>query len=108
MSAPARERTPLPLVRAHAGGRSAMTCKYRCDDACSKPVPNATGHEYFGDLVARGASRRTVLKGGGLLAAVVGLGTAAGVTPAAAAPAADTLGAKPGTKAPFGFTPIAP
>jgi uncharacterized protein len=110
MSAPARERTLLPLIRAHSGGRSAMTCTYRCDDACSKPVPNATSHEYFGDLVARGASRRTVLKGGGLVAAVVGLGTAAGATPAAAAPAADALGtgAKPGTKAPFGFTPIAP
>ena len=42
-SLPARERTLLPLVRAHSGGRSAMTCHFRCDDACSKPVPNTTG-----------------------------------------------------------------
>ena len=59
MSAPAPERAPLPLLAVHQGGRSAMTCHFKCDDACSKPVPNETGHEYFGDLVAAGASRRS-------------------------------------------------
>ena len=57
MTAPAPRRTVLPLVRAHTGGRSAMTCHYRCDDACSKPVPNPTDNPTFGDLVAAGASR---------------------------------------------------
>jgi secreted PhoX family phosphatase len=112
MSAPAPERTVLPLLspdRAHPGGRSAMTCHYRCDDACSKPVPNTSGNGYFGDIVAAGASRRSVLKGGGLAAAVVGLTTFAGAQPAAAVPAAagGTAPAASTPKSPFGFTPIA-
>ena len=28
-----------------------MTCRYKCGDACSKPVPNTSGNEYFGDIV---------------------------------------------------------
>jgi hypothetical protein len=84
--APTPSRTPLPLLRAHQGGRSAMTCAFRCDDACSKPVPNESDNAYFGDLVSSLASRRGVLKGGGLAAAVVGLGAFAG-TGTAAAPA---------------------
>lgn len=87
-----------------------MTCHFKCDDACSKPVPNETAHGYFGDIVAAGASRRAVLKGSGVIAAVVGLGTLAGVQSAAAAPgstpaAAAALG---GSTSPFGFTAIAP
>ncbi|XVX21060.1 PhoX family protein [Actinomycetota bacterium] len=95
----------LPLAPVHSGGRSAMTCHYRCDDACAKPVPNESDNSYFGDIVAASASRRSVLKGSSAVAAVVGLGAfggsqAAGVAPAAAA-------TKPGPKSPFGFTPIA-
>jgi secreted PhoX family phosphatase len=87
-----------------------MTCHFRCDDACSKPVPNQTDNRYFGDIVRAGASRRSVLKGGGLVAAVVGLTAATGALPAAAAPAA-VPGATPAgqrNRSPFGFTPIAP
>ena len=117
MTAPAPQRTVLPLPPvAHECGRSAMTCHYRCDDACSKPVPNASDNEYFGDIVARGASRRSVLKGGSLAAAVVGLTTLAG-RPAAAAPSASPSAAAstpaPAAGAarsasPFGFVPIGP
>src|SRR3546814_3228881 len=41
----------LPLLGApsHPGGRSAMTCRYRCGDACAQPVPNESGNEYFAD-----------------------------------------------------------
>ena len=97
----------IPVARAHEGGRSAMTCHHRCADACSRPVPNESRNDYFGDIVARSASRRSVLKGGGLTAAVVGLTTLAG-RPAAAAPVGRTLAAPTGTKSPFGFMPIAP
>jgi len=83
MSTASPERTALPLLTVHQGGRSAMTCHFKCDDACSKPVPNQTDHGYFGDLVAAGASRRAILKGSGLVAAVVGLGTVTGVQSAA-------------------------
>ena len=101
-----------PVARAHEGGRSAMTCHYRCADACSRPAPNQSRNDYFGDIVAHGdASRRSVLKGGALTAAVVGLTTLAG-RPAAAAGEAGTLaapaGVATGTKSPFGFIPIAP
>lgn len=121
MSAPSTQHPPaatpqltaLPLLRAHQGGRSAMTCKFKCDDACSKPVPNESDNSYFGDLVSSLASRRNVLKGGGLAAAVVGLGAFAGTGAAAAAPAGAPLavpaaGSTGGSKSPFGFTPIQP
>ena len=108
MSAPAPERAMLPLLTVHQGGRSAMTCHFKCDDACSKPVPNQSAHAYFGDVVAAGASRRAVLKGGGVLAAVVGLGTLAGTQSAAAAPAPAATGVAGRARSPFGFTPIAP
>lgn len=104
MSAPTPERA-LPLLTVHQGGRSAMTCKFKCDDACSKPVPNTSGNDYFGDVVASGATRRTVIKGGGVLAAVVGLGTVVGAQPAAAA-TPQGHGAPAGRRSPFGFTPI--
>ncbi|MGA8979047.1 MAG: alkaline phosphatase PhoX, partial [Pedococcus sp.] len=117
MSAPAPAPTParplLPLLRTHQGGRSPMTCRFRCDDACSKPVPNESDNSSFGDLVSSLASRRRVLKGGGLVAAVVGLGAFAGTGVAAASPADSPTngarsGAKGGSKSPFGFTPIQP
>ncbi|MDF2093188.1 PhoX family phosphatase [Knoellia sp. 3-2P3] len=111
MTAPAPQRTVLPLTptgrAAHPGGRSAMTCHFRCDDACSKPVPNPSDNTYFGDVVAAGASRRSVLKGGGLVAAVVGLTAATGTRAAAAAPAAAPTVSGATTRSPFGFTPIA-
>lgn len=103
MTPPRNDRTLLPLTGGHRdGGRSAATCLWKCNDACSKPVPNTSENEYFGDVVA--ASRRSVLKAGGAAAALAGLTTAAGTAladPAVAAPG-------PGKKAPFGFTPIDP
>ncbi|WP_082221155.1 PhoX family protein [Luteipulveratus halotolerans] len=63
-----------------------MTCHYRCDDACSKPIANESDNSYFGDIVREGISRRTALKATGVTAAVAGLAVAAGAQPAAAAP----------------------
>ena len=39
----------LPLIgpAAHSG-RSAMTCQYRCGNACDHPVPNKSDNPYFG------------------------------------------------------------
>ncbi|MCW4602257.1 PhoX family phosphatase [Janibacter hoylei] len=103
MTPPRNDRTLLPLAAGHRdGGRSAATCLWKCNDACSKPVPNTSDNEYFGDVVA--ASRRSVLKAGGAAAALAGLTTAAGTAlaePAVAAPG-------PGKTAPFGFTGIDP
>ena len=60
-------RQLLPLV--HAAHRSSMTCRWKCADACSDPVANASDNEYFGDVVGRAVSRRTVLQAGGASAA---------------------------------------
>ena len=76
MTPPRNDRTLLPLATGHRdGGRAAATCTWKCNDACSKPVPNTSDNDYFGDVVA--ASRRSVLKAGGAAAALAGLTTVA-------------------------------
>jgi len=50
-------------------------------------VPNTSANEYFGDMVARAISRRSVLQGGAVAALVVGAG-GLGASPAAAVSAA--------------------
>jgi uncharacterized protein len=62
----------LPLVN-HSTGRAAITCRYRCGDACFHDVPNDSRNPYFGDLV----SRRTAIKAGVIVAAAGGAGVAA-------------------------------
>jgi secreted PhoX family phosphatase len=77
----------LPVLPGHKTARSAMTCRYRCGDACSHDAPNRTLNPYFGDVVQQALSRGGALKG----AAVLALATSAGAAiaaPAAAAPAA--------------------
>ncbi|ANS80194.1 Putative phosphatase [Serinicoccus hydrothermalis] len=76
-------RTLLPLLAAHPGGRSSATCRYRCGDACSQPVPNTSDNTYFGDVVQTAIRRRAVLTGGG--AALAGVAWAAAPQPAVAA-----------------------
>lgn len=113
-------REPLPLLTSHPGGRSAMTCRYRCGDACFHEVPNTSDNDYVGEVIARALSRRSVLRAG----AVVGAATAAtavgaglggpGAAPAAAAtPGEATAAARhghPGGKPAKGlrFPPVAP
>lgn len=68
-------RRILPLLSSnHAGGRSALTCRYRCGDACFHEVPNTSGNEYAGDVIAATLSRRSMMR----TAAVVTVATAAG------------------------------
>ena len=106
-------RRLLPLAD-HKPGRSAMTCLYRCGNACAHPAPNESGNEYFGDVVAgavaarlsrRGLLRLSALGAG---AVVVGGGVSGLVSEAAAAAApgsAPAAGAAPGA---LTFTPVAP
>ncbi|MFI5493993.1 PhoX family protein [Actinoplanes sp. NPDC051859] len=80
----------LPLLGpAGHGGRDAMTCLYRCGNACAHPVPNESGNPYLGDVV-KGMTRRGVVGAGAAGALVLGFGAsaAAAAKPAAAAPAA--------------------
>ncbi|MGC9542001.1 PhoX family protein [Streptomyces sp. UG1] len=108
-------RIQLPIIRvnggSHPGGRSALTCRNRCGDACFHEAPNTTTNEYVGDVIAGALSRRSVMRA----AAVVTAATAAGAATVAAAPqadaaAADTWWHKPGGDGARGlrFAPVAP
>ncbi|GGY42784.1 PhoX family protein [Streptomyces omiyaensis] len=69
-------RKLLPMIgsHSHGGGRSALTCRFRCGDACFQEVPNTSGNEYVGDVIAGVLSRRSALRA----AAVVTVASAAG------------------------------
>ncbi|GAB7067348.1 hypothetical protein JCM12141A_16370 [Mycolicibacterium hodleri] len=68
---------PLNFFVQHDGrsARQHVTCRYKCGDACSRPVPNDSTNEYFGDVVQR-VSRRTLLRTTGVTVLAVGAGTA--------------------------------
>ncbi|MER7411927.1 PhoX family protein [Streptomyces cacaoi] len=106
---------PLPLLPSHPGGRAAMTCRYRCGDACFHEVPNTSGNEYVGDVISRALSRRSVLRAGAVVSATAAVG--AGL----AGPGAEDAAAREATVAGHGhghgsgkpakglrFTPVEP
>lgn len=65
----------LPLLPVgHNTARSAMTCRYRCGNACSHDAPNRSLNTYFGDVVQQALSRRGVFRGGAVLAVAAGGG----------------------------------
>ncbi|MGE2722404.1 PhoX family protein [Mycolicibacterium celeriflavum] len=68
---------PLNLFVSHNGKskRQHVTCRYKCGDACSKPAPNPSANEYFGDIV-KAVNRRSVLRAGGIAVLAVGTGSA--------------------------------
>jgi uncharacterized protein len=96
----------LPLTPTQPAGRTAMTCQYRCGNACAHDAPNTSDNPYFGDVVSGIVSRRGMLKAGAVLAAGAGAVVAGGL-PAAAAPSSDD---RHGQRGPRGvnFTPVAP
>ncbi|WP_282776444.1 MULTISPECIES: PhoX family phosphatase [unclassified Nocardia] len=67
---------PLALFVKHDGqsSRAALTCQYKCGNACSHEVSNTSEGEYFGDIVSA-MSRRGVLKGGAAAVLAVGAGS---------------------------------
>ncbi|MDK1473171.1 PhoX family phosphatase [Streptomyces sp. 549] len=107
----------LPLLASHPGGRSAMTCHYRCGDACFQEVPNRSDNAYFGDVVAGALSRRSMLRAGAVatVAAAAGGALLGGATEAVAQNAAGAAAkphkpGKPAGKAAKGlrFDPVPP
>ncbi|WP_367043812.1 PhoX family protein [Streptomyces sp. Je 1-332] len=107
-------RKLLPIITSHqgSGNRSALTCRFRCGDACFHEVPNTSDNEYVGDVIAGALSRRSMMRA----AAVVTVATAAGsaVVAGPAAPQAAAAPQKPEShtskKGARGlrFTPVAP
>src|SRR5688500_12898221 len=84
------DRPLLPLLRGstHHTSRDAMTCLYRCGNACDHPIPNQSGNPYLGDVINAGMSRRGLVRAGAVGALVLSVGA-----PAAPAAAAETAGA---------------
>lgn len=80
-----RKRLPL-ISQHHSGGRSAMTCHYRCGNACFKEVPNLSDNTYFADVVAGALSRRSVLRAGAVATVAAGGAMLSNAAPAVAAP----------------------
>ncbi|MFE0699340.1 PhoX family protein [Streptomyces sp. NPDC058872] len=103
-----RKLLPLLSTNAHGGGRSALTCRFRCGDACFHEVPNTSDNEYVGDVIAGVLSRRSALRA----AAVVTVASAAGgAVVVGAAPEAAARPSKPervdGARG-LRFKPVAP
>ncbi len=99
----------LPLLPqpGHNTARSALTCRYRCGDACSHEAPNRSLNPCLGDVIHRALSRRGTLKGAAVLAVAAGAGLgAAPATAAAAGPAAPARHGRPPRG--LGFEPVAP
>ncbi|MEU9407269.1 PhoX family protein [Streptomyces sp. NPDC048281] len=82
-------RKLLPIVgtpaHSHPGGRSALTCRFRCGDACFHEVPNTSSNAYVGDVIADAVSRRSVVRAAAVVAVAVGGVGGAGAASAAAA-----------------------
>ncbi|KND44015.1 MULTISPECIES: PhoX family protein [Streptomyces] len=79
-------RKLLPMIGSHPGGRSALTCRFRCGDACFHEVPNTSANAYVGDVIASALSRRSVMRAAAVVSVAGAAGTA--VTLGTAAPAA--------------------
>ncbi|MFE2732426.1 PhoX family protein [Streptomyces sp. NPDC059349] len=108
-------RKTLPLIGSHNGGRAALTCRFRCGDACFQEVPNTSSNEYVGDVIAGALSRRSMLRTAAVVtvaAATAGTVVGSGAPQAAAAtPSGAATGvAHKGDKGARGlrFTPVAP
>lgn len=105
---------PLNLFVAHTGrsSRQHVTCRYKCGDACSKPVPNTSDNEYFGDVLAA-VSRRSALKTAGIAVLAVGAGSALAAcstngSDTAATSSTSAAPAEPATPAGMNFASVAP
>ncbi|MFE1584324.1 PhoX family protein [Streptomyces sp. NPDC058737] len=112
-------RKLLPLIGtpsgSHPGGRSAMTCRFRCGDACFHEVPNTSDNEYVGDVIAGALSRRSMMRAAAVVTVAAAGAGAVGVAGAPSAQAAPAAGAKGHGKPSrdrgargLRFTPVAP
>nr|WP_239081096.1 PhoX family protein [Streptomyces coelicoflavus] len=110
----------MPLIGtpsgSHPGGRSAMTCRFRCGDACFHEVPNTSGNEYVGDVIAGALSRRSMMRAAAVVTVAAAGAGAVGVAGAPSAQAAPAAGGKGHHGKPsrdrgargLRFTPVAP
>ena len=108
--------TPRPLLPivgtpAHHTGRAALTCRFRCGNACAHEAPNESDNPYFGDILASSISRRGLLRAGTVITATGVAAVALGQSPVAASTPTTPLAGKamaPGSARGLGFSPVAP
>ncbi|GLP65957.1 hypothetical protein TUSST3_25770 [Streptomyces sp. TUS-ST3] len=104
-------RVQLPLINT-THGRSALTCRFRCGDACFHPAPNTSSNPYVGDVIATALSRRSMMRAAAVVTVAAAAGTAGTVVAAPSAEAAPQapVGRKPEGRAARGlrFTPVTP
>ncbi|MFD5553877.1 PhoX family protein [Streptomyces sp. NPDC127068] len=110
-------RRLLPMTTtSHPGGRSALTCRYRCGDACFGEVPNTSDNAYAGDIIAGAVSRRSLMRSAAVVTVTAAAGGAllgTGASEAQAAPAGGAVAGRhrpPRDRAARGlrFSPVAP
>ena len=87
-------------------GRAAMTCHYKCGNACAQDAPNVSDNPYFGDVLGAAFSRRGLLRAGTVITAAGLASTALGAAPVAATSARTR--AVPGHTPGLGFKPVPP
>lgn len=61
------------LLTDFSSGRARITCKYKCGEACWHEESNTSTNSYFGDVIAD-VSRRSLLRGAGVVALAFGAG----------------------------------
>ncbi|MFF5423662.1 MULTISPECIES: PhoX family protein [unclassified Streptomyces] len=103
-----RKLLPLLSSNPHGGGRSALTCRFRCGDACFHEVPNTSDNEYVGDVIAGALSRRSVMRAAAVVTVASAVGGAAVLGDAPAAEARLYPGGKADGARGLRFTPVAP
>jgi secreted PhoX family phosphatase len=103
-----RKLLPLLSSNPHGGGRSALTCRFRCGDACFHEVPNTSDNEYVGDVIAGALSRRSVMRAAAVVTVASAVGGAAVLGDAPAAEARPYPGGKADGARGLRFTPVAP
>ncbi|WP_030694086.1 PhoX family phosphatase [Streptomyces globisporus] len=102
-----RKLLPLLSTNPHGGGRSALTCRFRCGDACFHEVPNTSDNEYVGDVIAGALSRRSALRAAAVVTVASAVGGAVAVGNAPEAVAAQPQKPADGARG-LRFAPVAP
>ncbi|TDN88557.1 PhoX family phosphatase [Microbacterium sp. BK668] len=85
-------RRSLPMADHARGKRSAVTCQFKCANACTKPECNTSSNETFQQVAARALSRRAVLGLGAAGALALTFAGNASGAPGAAALDLDAFG----------------
>ncbi len=109
----ASDRPQLPLIDSAppascSTGRAALTCRYRCGDACSHEAPNTSDSETFADVMAAAVSRRGFLRTSAVLGAVAVTGVGLSGSPAAATRAGFATRVPMAAARGLRFTPVPP